>query len=253
MRPITSFQASKATPDRRTVLNAQGIPDGASVPRRVGDLIDSAFEIYSDLVEPIGIRTEIAVEEFGEIFHGEGHNASRTPLEGMLPKARKLALFAVTIGEAVCSEIRRLFGDGDPALGYALDTIASAGAGSLADAMTLDYMESLSRSDSIAPDLRVLPHSPGYCGWHVSAQRKLFGFLRPERIEVSINASCLMQPLKSVSGVLVAAEKEAHEFDIDFDFCADCADQDCRERIQSVLYDTIHVEVNDGSSSRDWR
>ena len=47
-----------------------------------------------------------------------------------------------------------------------------------------------------------------------------------------------MQPLKSVSGVLVAADREAHDFDIDFDFCADCADQACRQRIQSILFDT---------------
>ena len=54
---------------------------------------------------------------------------------------------------------------------------------------------------------RVLPYSPGYCGWHVSGQRKLFDFLRPEEIGMTLNASCLMQPLKSVSGVLVAGAR----------------------------------------------
>ena len=232
------FSRSAATPNRLAVLSAQGIPDGAAVPERVGALIDEGFEIYLSHVDAVGTRAEISAEEFNVIFRGEGHNASRTPLEGIFPDARRLALFAVTVGEAVCGEIRRLFHEGDPALGYALDTIASAGAESLVDAMTRDYMESLSQSDSIAPDTRVLPHSPGYCGWHVSSQRKLFEFLRPERIGISLNASCLMQPLKSVSGILVAADKEAHDFDIDFEFCTDCADQGCRERIQSVLYDS---------------
>jgi len=238
MNGIVGFPASKAIPDRRTVLSAQGIPDGASVPRRVGDLVDDAFEIYTEKVDPIGIRTEISVERFSEIYRGEGCNASRTPLEGIFPDARRLALFAVTIGEAVCGKIRRLFSGGDPALGYSLDTIASAGAESLARAMTHDFIESLESSGSITSDTRALPYSPGYCGWHVSGQRKLFEALRPDRIGVSLNASCLMQPLKSVSGVLVAADKEVHEFEIDFSFCNECADQDCRERIQSVCDDT---------------
>jgi hypothetical protein len=84
--------------------------------------------------------------------------------------------------------------------------------------------------------VRVLPYSPGYCGWHVSGQAKLFEVLRPQRIGISLNASHLMVPLKSVSGVLVAAEPEVHDFDIDFEFCSDCADQECRGRIQAVLF-----------------
>ncbi len=238
MHGTTSFSSSAAIPHRQTVLSAQGIPGDAAIPDRVAALVDDAFEIYSRLVDPVGIRAEVSVEEFSAIYRGDGRNAPRTPLEGIFPDARRLALFAVTVGEAVCVEILRLFGDGDPPLGYTLDTIASAGAESLAAVMARDYQDSLSKSGSIGPDMRVLPYSPGYCGWHVSGQGKLFDVLRPEQIGVSLNASYLMQPVKSVSGVLVAADKEVHEFDIDFDFCTDCADQECRERIQSIRYDT---------------
>ncbi len=238
MHGAMSFSSSAAIPHRQTVLSAQGIPGGAAIPDRVAALVDNAFEIYSRLVDPVGIRTEISVEEFSAIYRGDGRNAPRTPLEGIFPDARRLDLFAVTVGEAVCVEILRLFGDGDSPLGYTLDTIASAGAESLAATMAHDYQDSLSQSGSIAPDMQVLPYSPGYCGWHVSGQGKLFDVLRPERIGVSLNTSYLMQPLKSVSGVLVAADKEVHEFDIDFAFCTDCTDQECRERIQSIRYDT---------------
>jgi hypothetical protein len=232
------FPQAAATPDRRTVMTAQGIPDGTAVPERVASLVDEGFEIYTGKVDAAGTRAEISIEEFAHIYPGEGHNAARTPLEAIFPDARRLALFAVTVGEAVCSEIRRLFRDGDPALGYILDTIASAGAEGLADDMARDYQETVLRSDPGASEVRVLPYSPGYCGWHVSGQAKLFEYLEPERIGISLNSSYLMEPLKSVSGVLVAADREAHEFDIEFDFCTDCADQECRERIQSVLFDT---------------
>lgn len=238
MHPITTFPSSTATPDHRTVLNAQGIPDDAAVPKRVASLIDEGFEIFTGLVEATGIRAEITVEEFGAIYEGDGRNASRTPLEGIFPDAHRLALFAVTVGEAVCGEIRRLFGEGDPALGYALDTIASAAAEKLVTTMAHDYQEHVSQSEPTLSAVRVLPYSPGYCGWHVSGQRKLFEVLDPQRISISLTDSCLMQPLKSVSGVLVAADKEVHDFDIDFAFCTDCADQDCRERIQTVFLDS---------------
>jgi hypothetical protein len=80
----------------------------------------------------------------------------------------------------------------------------------------------------------VLPYSPGYCGWHISGQRALFRHLEPERIGITLNTSFLMQPLKSVSGVLVVGDPRIHEFDNDFDFCAECATLDCRARIGSV-------------------
>jgi len=238
MSGITHFRPSTATPDRHTVLRAQGIPDEASVPERVAALVDDGFEIYSSTVDATGIRAEISIEEFDAVYRGEGQNAPRTPLEGIFPDAHGLALFAVTVGEAVCSEIRRLFKTGDPALGYTLDTIASAGAEGLANAMARDYQDTVSRSNPNASHVRVLPYSPGYCGWHVSGQKKLFRILQPERIGISLNASALMKPLKSVSGVLVAADRESHDFDIEFNFCTDCAGQECRERIQSVLFDT---------------
>jgi hypothetical protein len=235
---VVSFPHSAAIPDRPTVLRAQGIPAEAEIPARIALLVDEGFEIYSANVEAAGIRSEVSIEEFGSIYCGEGKNASPTPLDAIFPNAHRLALFAVTVGEAVCSEIRRLFKEGDPPLGYTLDTIASAGAEGLADAMVRDYQDELSRSDRSASNIRVLPYSPGYCGWHVSGQAKLFDVLRPERVGISLNSSYLMEPLKSVSGVLVAADREVHDFEIEFGFCTDCADQECRGRIRSVLFDT---------------
>jgi hypothetical protein len=43
-----------------------------------------------------------------------------------------------------------------------------------------------------------------------------------------------MQPLKSVSGVLVAGAGEIHDFDNDYDFCDTCTKHQCRERIASL-------------------
>ena len=99
------------------------------------------------------------------------------------------------------------------------------------------FLESLSRAtpaqgeDSPAQALR---YSPGYCGWHVSGQRALFAALRPAEIGLALRESCLMDPLKSISGVLVSGAPRIHDFVDDYPFCAECAERACRDRIASL-------------------
>ena len=111
-----------------------------------------------------------------------------------------------------------------------LDAVASAAADRLADLLAA-RCETASGEERI----RVLPYSPGYCGWHVSGQRALFAYLDPSDIGVLLNASCLMQPLKSVSAVLVGGAADIHKFRPTYAFCEPCQDKHCRGRMASVL------------------
>ena len=45
-------------------------------------------------------------------------------------------------------------------------------------------------------------YSPGYCGWSVGEQHKLFSFFPDNFCGITLTASSLMQPIKSVSGVI---------------------------------------------------
>ena len=74
------------------------------------------------------------------------------------------------------------------------------------------YPESTKRDKSLLHTIvyGVLRYSPGYCGWHVSGQINLFNTLTPEKIGITLGESCLMNPLKSVSGVLVAGPPNIH-------------------------------------------
>ena len=234
MRGRLRLDRSAAMPDPADVLESQGIPADRSVPPRVQALLEEAMALYSGLAAPVGIRAEVCREDFEEIYRGEGRNAERTPLEMIVRQADNLALFAVTVGGDVSAEVGRLFNVDDPALGYMLDSVASIGAEKLAAGVAREWQAELHASGTIRKSDRVLPYSPGYCGWHVSGQRRLFVALRPEEVGITLNGSCLMRPLKSVSGVLVAANVDAHAFNIDYPFCVSCATQDCRERIHSV-------------------
>ena len=125
MRAVVTLEAAGDPPARATVLRSQGIPEGTRVPRRIRDLVSAALDKYSRLSEPRGMLAEISRERFGPVYRGEGNNARRTPLVAIYPRADHLALFAVTLGEGLSREIRRLFDTNEPALASMLDAVAS--------------------------------------------------------------------------------------------------------------------------------
>jgi cobalamin-dependent methionine synthase I len=45
-------------------------------------------------------------------------------------------------------------------------------------------------------------YSPGYCGWHLSEQRKLFRLLGDSPCGIELSDVCLMKPIKSISGII---------------------------------------------------
>lgn len=197
---------------------------------RVRGLIEGAGRIFADTARPGGVWQSISATAFEGIYAGEGGNDADTPLELVLQDAVALALFAVTVGEEVSNRISRLFDAGDLAEGYILDQVASFAADEMAQIATQRF----ARSQQQGLNHGTLPYSPGYCGWNVSGQRALFADLEPEEIGITINDSCLMSPIKSVSGVLVLAPVEAHSFSPAFACCATCTTLDCQERAASL-------------------
>lgn len=232
MRRRVDWRPAESVPAPIDVLRLQGIAPEQPVPSRIDALIGQATAIYLDLAEPRAIVGEIPADAFAEVYRGEGRNPHETPLEAIFPNADRLALAAATVGARVTDRIRDLFDRHDPALGCALDSVASAAADRLADLVGPWY---LSMIPDPAPDWRVLVYSPGYCGWDVSGQRALFEFLRPEEIGITLNASCLMQPLKSISGVLVVGSGHIHRFHPTYSFCERCQERQCRDRIASLV------------------
>ncbi len=234
MRRIRPLDAVRSAPHRDVVLGSQGIPRGHKVSEQIEALMERAVAFYESLCRPRGIMAEISLGDFLEVFDGEGENTLPAPLPGIVEKADGLALFAATVGEPISTKIQDLFQEKDPATACILDSIASERAEAAATLLAAEFGDLLQREGRLDLDGAVLPYCPGYCGWHITGQRKLFAFLAPEKIGISLSASCLMSPLKSVSGVLVAGEPAIHDFNNDFDFCFDCTSWECRTRIASL-------------------
>jgi hypothetical protein len=235
MPSVVLVPVRSVVPSIRSVLAAQGLPDGVQPDPRVLNLADEAIARYLETAEPIGILEEIGNDAFRETFEGEGRNAHDSPVGSIASGSERLALFAVTLGEPVSAEITRSFRMNDFALGSMLDAVASEGADMTAQALEDDYRRRIRPDGAIDNRYGTLRFSPGYCGWHITGQRKLFDALIPETIGIRINESCLMAPIKSISGVIIHGRKDLFNFEDVFSFCGECATHACRERIKALL------------------
>ena len=234
MRELIRFEAGEAAPDVAEVLRHQRLPGRHALSEKVRAALDEAARLERNLSEPIGVFDEVSADEFAVIFRGEGCNAPESPLAGIFPKADALAIFAVTLGPEPSERIHELCHEHELAVAYLLDALASAAADRLADRIADRYLVSLRQRGSLAQETSVLAYSPGYCGWHVSGQGRLFERLRPAEVGITLSESFLMAPLKSVSGVLVAGPPPIHEFRPDFPFCSSCATRECRTRLAAL-------------------
>lgn len=232
MRRVIHFTSDGVRPDGDSVLRRQGIPASAAVSVQVAALLDAAQAAFDAHARPVAILEDVSYAEFADVYGADEVSEPRTPLGDVSPRAQALALFAGTLGAGVDAEIRRLFAAGDAALGCMLDAVAGAATERLADAAAQRFLESLTPHQ--AQRLYVLPYSPGYCGWNVCGQSALFAKLHPGAIGIHLTDTCLMQPVKSVSGVLVAAPREEHRFRPDYPFCDRCGTRDCLPRMRSV-------------------
>lgn len=233
MREYVEIDAAAIEPDPGLVMAHLGVPPGAPSARNK-PILRAALELFAAHATPEGLMTGISPEEFVQVFRGEDLNEPVTPLGQIFPRADGLALFAVTVGEGISQEIMRRFASRDFALGSMLDAVASEATERAGELLERRFREMLASRRIGGVALGVLRYSPGYCGWHISGQRKLFDLLRPQEIGITLRESYLMQPLKSMSGVIVAGAREIHTFDDNYPFCRECRSRSCRSRIRRL-------------------
>jgi len=75
------------------------------------------------------------------------------------------------------------------------------------------------------------PYSPGYCGWKLDEQQKLFSLLPPSPCGITLTPSFLMLPIKSVSGIIGLGqniERKAYA-------CSICESVNCYKKRTEVI------------------
>jgi hypothetical protein len=121
---------------------------------------------------------------------------------GQLKKADSLAVFLSTAGKEIGTRTRKAMAEGDPLTGYIYDII-----GSIVVDAAADRMQSILEEKVISAGKKITNrYSPGYCGWDVSEQHKLFRLVHDNFCGIRLTDSALMDPEKSISGIIGIGE-----------------------------------------------
>jgi len=117
-------------------------------------------------------------------------------------RSTSVAVFLCTAGHRIGSESKKAMKAGDLLKGYLLDIIGTEIVESATDLMQNELEKEIIRSGKKITNR----YSPGYCGWNVAEQHKLFRLIPENSCGIRLNESALMDPIKSVSGFIGIGE-----------------------------------------------
>lgn len=172
------------------------MPDKEEIVRKIGrDFLEEADKLIVQLtsVEAKGAFLIIDPSESSFDYGAK--------VKSVFLKAEKIALFVTTLGE----DSKRIIDSNksDPFAYYLVDFLASQ----FADGMA-EYMHDRVKDYAIKASYRFSnKYSPGYCGWNVKEQKKLFDYFPENPCGIRLTENFLMNPIKSVSGAIAMGEK----------------------------------------------
>lgn len=117
---------------------------------------------------------------------------------GQIKKSESMAVFICTAGEEIGLKSREAMVEKDLLRGYIFDVIGSEIVEAAADLMQVEL-----EGQVLASGMKITNrYSPGYCGWNVAEQHKLFRLVPENFCGIRLTDSALMDPVKSVSGII---------------------------------------------------
>ncbi len=168
------------------------------IPQLIKEVLDIAHD-YSEIKGGYVIQDDIDINRNDKILQiNDTVFEVKKIVAGQLRKMETLALFACTAGPEIGSYSKELMHDGDFIKGYIADVIGSEMVESAMDKIQDDLEQKMESRGLHITDR----YSPGYCGWSVGEQHKLFSFLPENFCNITLTPSSLMQPMKSVSGII---------------------------------------------------
>ncbi|MCF7972886.1 MAG: methionine synthase [Phycisphaerae bacterium] len=141
-----------------------------------------------------------------------------------------IAVFAATLGSDFDAWSQAWF-QKDPLNGYIANTLGSVCVEHIVDKLELAITERAAE-DNLKVSNRL---SPGYCHWDVAEQKKLFSLLPDRCCNITLTDSCLMIPIKSVTGIMgLGPNLQRLEYN-----CQLCEKPDCIMRKGQLPSDTL--------------
>ena len=172
-----------STPEQRICDMAEEVIDA---------LLPAAVVKYMYRLVPASKISPTAITLGGTVFNPGGIIGSY--LDGMT----EACIFIGTAGREFDAKLKEINSEGDIVTDFIADSIGTVLAELAVDRLERDLRPGLNLS---------MPYSPGYCGWDIREQQSFFPLFPPEPCGVTLTASSLMQPEKSVSGFFAMGEK----------------------------------------------
>lgn len=207
------------------MLRFQGYKRGADVPGDVMDLLAEALDLARRLMAPRAAARWVPVRrQAGDALELDDVVLTIPDIARHWGEVTEVAGAVVTIGDGLERHVAELWDRRELPLAAMLDSVGSGAAESLAE-----YVNDLLCQEGLARGLKVTNRiSPGYAGWDVADQRRLFRLCPGTRAGITLNDACVMTPAKSIS-LLVGAGLAAR-VDHYFSQCARCWMRDCAYR-----------------------
>jgi hypothetical protein len=205
MIKLYSYSFSELDLDKQTIKDVLG-----NATAEENDLVDGILEeIFSEaeqhcsIVGGYQIHEDITLNKKDYTLNIDGKNFEVNKRIGVfLRDLDKIAVFLCTAGEGLSSWSAREMQE-NILKGYIIDILGSE----IVEA-AMDKIQKQLSSEIEDSGLKITNrYSPGYCNWHLSEQHKLFSLVPDNFCGVQLTDSALMQPIKSISGIIGIGKK----------------------------------------------
>lgn len=182
----------------REVIRNMGCK-GGKIPPSIAAMAEKLLDQTRPQIHPRGVYCICDVAGMTDTeLHLVGHPSFRGPIAGFFRPATRVAVNIITIGNETQELAQQKLAQGETFEGYCLHAIGAAAVDMASDAMAA-YL----RKHVAGPDEDVTPpFSPGYCGMALEEQKTLFSIVDGAAIGVRLWPTCIMEPVKSVSGLI---------------------------------------------------
>lgn len=173
---------------------------GACPPDDIQSMVKAMIETISKVCHPsfcYTIKDNVTIGRSGIIVDDVNFRTGKV-ISSYLDKAEAIAFFIATAGLEFENWLKDLHKQGDVWNMFLADAIGSE----IAEATTRAVSDELEKEAKLNRLNISNSYSPGYCGWTVKEQQKLFSLLPSEPCGVKLTDSSLMLPIKSVSGII---------------------------------------------------
>ena len=209
-----------------TLPPLMGYDDPAMIPEPV---LESITELMKQGPEICNIRggyvlvDDIIVDsQKNMVLSHDQHFDTKKIVTRELRNSEFAAWFLCTAGEKISHYTRQLMDEGDLIKGYVVDVLANV----VVEA-AMDRIQSNLEIEMGRAGLKITNrYSPGYCNWDIAEQKKLFTVFPENYLDIALSESCLMIPVKSVSGIIgIGTEVKYNNYT-----CQLCSDKACLYR-----------------------